>query len=74
MDTFKLVNNLKSRGFTEAQAAGVVETVQQVDLDDLVTRSDLKAALHEIELRMTLRLGGLMVACVAFLTGIKYFG
>lgn len=46
-DTYRLVNVLKSRGFTEDQARGVSEAIQEIDLAHLVTKADLKTEMAE---------------------------
>lgn len=70
LDTYQLISNLKSRGFTEEQARGVSEAIQQIDLSSISTKSDLR----ELELRMTIKLGSLIIAGVAFLAALKFFG
>lgn len=68
-DTYRLINNLKSKGFTKEQARGVSEAIQEIDLSAMTTKADLK----ELELRMTIKLGSLIIAGVAFLAVIKFF-
>ena len=46
LDTLNITNKLKSRGYSEDQAIGFVETLQEMDLDHLVTKADLKADLN----------------------------
>ncbi len=70
LDTHRLVNALKDRGFNEQQAAAVTEAIQEIDLTHVATKSDLR----EIELRMTIKLGSLIVAGTAFLAILKLFG
>ncbi len=41
IDTYKLVANLKTRGFTEEQAIGVTEAIQEIDLSEMATKGDL---------------------------------
>lgn len=70
LDTYQLIGNLKSRGFTEEQARGVSDAIQQIDLSAISTKADLR----ELELRMTIKLGSLIIAGVAFLAVLKFFG
>lgn len=49
IDTLKLTTKLKARGYTEQQAVGLAEALQDINLDQLVTRADLKAELAEFK-------------------------
>jgi len=69
-DTHRLVTILKKHGFTDQQAEGVAAALQELDLSQLSTKADLR----ELELRMVIKLGTLIVAGVTFLTFIKFFG
>jgi hypothetical protein len=84
VDTYRLVNLLRERGFTEQQAGGVVEVIQKIDLDALATKGDLKTSelstkeyvhreLKELELRMTIKLGGVTVAGIGALAVLQLF-
>jgi hypothetical protein len=42
LDTHKVITRLKDRGFTEEQATGITEVVQEIDLSELATKSDLQ--------------------------------
>lgn len=48
IDTLKISTKLKSRGFTDEQALGFVEALQEVNLDQLTTKKDLLEAKYEI--------------------------
>lgn len=52
IDTHRLVTTLKGRGFTEEQATGVTEAIQEIDISQLVTKQDLKEAISGLEIRM----------------------
>jgi hypothetical protein len=78
VDSYRLVTLLKERGFTEAQAGGIVEVLQEVDLSNFATRWDLKEMelslerdLKELELRMTIKLGSLIVAGTGALAALQ---
>jgi len=76
LDTHRLISSLKEHGFTEDQAAGITEAVQQIDLSQLATKADVREVemtLKELELRMTVKLGSLVVAGTAFLAVLKIF-
>lgn len=68
-DTHEAVKALTEAGFSETQAESVVSTVRNALGGDLATKSDLQGVKTELEseiksleLRMTLRLGGMMLA------------
>lgn len=76
VDTYRLVNLLKERGFNEQQASGIVEVIQEIDLSSLANRADireLEVKLRELELRMTIKLGGLIVAGTGVLAALQLF-
>ena len=66
MDTHKLVQDLQASGFSRQQATGITKALQQIDLSQLVTKSDLR----ETELRLmkwTATVVGVGVALLALL-------
>ena len=76
-DTHRLITQLCERGFTADQAGALTEAFQDFDLSELATKGDineLKHQLREVELRITLKLGGLIAAGVGFLAFLKFFG
>ncbi len=46
LDTYRIVTALKSRGFNEEQAQGVVEAIRSVELDAVATKSDVEIAVE----------------------------
>lgn len=48
IDTHRFIEELKTAGFTSAQAEGLVRALQKSDLNHLTTKTDLK----ELELRL----------------------
>jgi len=76
LDTHRLISSLKDHGFSEDQATGITQAIQEIDLTQLATKSDireLEVRLKELDLRMTLKLGSLVVAGTAFLAALKIF-
>lgn len=73
-DTLKFSNRLKAAGVAPAQAEAEAEAlaeVLEVNLKELVTKDDLhhelellRREMREIEQRMVIKLGGLMVVAV----------
>jgi hypothetical protein len=72
-DTHLYVKQLRETGMPEAQAKKVVQAISGANEDN---RSDLatKADLRELELRLEVKLGGMMMALGGVLIAIKYFG
>ena len=68
-DTHRLTTYLKEHGFTEQQAVAITEAMQEIDLSQLATRRDLR----ELELRMTVKLGSLIVAGTSILAVLRFF-
>ena len=68
-DTHKAVKALTEAGFSETQAESVVSTVSNAISGDVATKADLK----ELELRMTLRFGGMIIAAVVILISAMRF-
>jgi hypothetical protein len=74
IDTYKMVNILKSKGFSEEQASGITQAVQQIDLNEVVSKRDLVDGLEKLELRMTIKFGSMLFVAVGFLAAIKFLG
>ncbi len=68
-DTHKAVKVLTDAGVPEEHAEAMVAVVGNLP-GNLVTETVLDAKLQALELRMTLRLGGLVVAGVVFLAAL----
>ena len=49
VDTYRLVDSLKQKGFNEQQATGIADALAQLDLHQLVTKKDLKAELATLK-------------------------
>ena len=65
-DTLGYFEKLKGAGVPEEQAKVQANALRDVIEGSLVTKRDLK----ELELRLTIRLGGIVVACTALLLAI----
>jgi hypothetical protein len=65
-DTLKYATTLEKAGVSREQAAAQAEALSdalEVNLKDLVTKEHLDAKLIQLEQRMTIKLGTMMVAC-----------
>ncbi|HEY8065041.1 MAG TPA: DUF1640 domain-containing protein [Methylosinus sp.] len=68
-DTLKFVEKLEAGGFTHEQAKAAAEAFAEATSQELATKADLR----ELELRMTVKLGGLtVVATGILLAAIRY--
>ncbi len=71
-DTLSYAKKLKSAGFTDQQAEVQAEILAEVISDQLATKSDIEELklqlnrdIKELEYRLTIRLGMMMVSSVA---------
>ena len=65
-DTLGYFEKLKAAGVPEEQAKIQANALREVIEDSLVTKRDLK----ELEYKLTIRLGGIVVGCTALLLAI----
>ena len=72
-DTYKAVKALTEAGFSESQAETVVSTVNDAISSDLATKSELKAELKELELRLTIRIGGAAITTIGIIVAVMAF-
>lgn len=80
-DTHKAFTTLVGAGFTERQAQalldvgsegyGALATKSDLQALELAMKTDLDARLRELELRLTLRLGGMVAAGVAIIAALE---
>jgi hypothetical protein len=71
-DTLKLARRLEAAGFPAQQAGDMSEAFAEA-LSQLVTKADLQTAMRDLEQRMTIKMGGMMVVAVGvILAGIKF--
>jgi 2-phosphoglycerate kinase len=72
-DTLKFANTLKAAGVSSAQAeaeATAISEILEVNLKDLVTKEDLHRELQQLEQRMIIKLGSLLVLALGVFTAI----
>lgn len=48
LDTLRLTQKLKSRGYSEEQAVGFVEALQEVNLEQVATKADINEVSGKI--------------------------
>lgn len=69
-DTHAYIKKLKAVGFTEEQAEVQAETLAGLIDDHLVTKQYFDLRIKELEMRLTLRLGGMMAASIAVVAAL----
>ena len=57
-------------GFTQQQAEAQAEALAEIIDEQVVSRQYLDIRLRELEMRLTLRLGGMMVAGIAIVAAL----
>lgn len=63
IDTLKYARALENSGFTREQAEAQAAALNEALTESIATKHDLK----ELEMRLTIRLGGIMAVCTAIL-------
>jgi len=69
-DTLGYAKRLRDAGVPVDQAEAHAEAARDFVMAELVTKSDLEAAMDRLSLRLTVRLGGMMALAVAALAAI----
>lgn len=73
-DTLKLAMGRQSGGFTPEQAsAATTALAEAAGVADFATKMDLTVALRDLDQRLTIKLGGMLVVAVGvILAAIRY--
>ena len=74
IDTYEIARVLISKGFTAEQAEAIIEVAKKADLDSIVTRDYLDIKINDLEQRLVIKFGSMVLALGAVLVAIKYFG
>jgi hypothetical protein len=69
-DTLGYAKRLRAAGVSQEQAEAHAEATRDFVMVDLVTKSDLQAAMDTLALRLTLRLGVMLATGLATTLGI----
>ena len=69
-DKLAYKDKLTASGIPEAQARALGDAMDEALRESVVTRTYLDMRLSQL----TIRVGGMMVAAVAILIGVKFFG
>ena len=66
-DTLKLARSLREKAkFAQEQAEGVADALSDAFQDEIAMKTDLR----ELELRLTIKIGGMLVIAVGVLTAL----
>jgi hypothetical protein len=71
-DTLKLARRFEAAGLDHKQAGDMAEAIAEAtSAADLVTKTDLQGALRDLEQRLTIKIGGMLIIAVGLLlTGL----
>ena len=73
-DTYKFIRKLKDAGLPEAEAEAISEAFRDAQGEaDLATKRDLediRRDIREMEQRLTIKLGGMLVAGIAVIAAL----
>jgi hypothetical protein len=69
-DTLGYAKRLRNAGISQEQAEAHAEAAREFVMGELVTRSDLQAAMDTLSLRLTLRLGVMLATGLATIAAI----
>ena len=69
-DTLGYAKRLRAAGVNQEQAEAHAEATRDFVMGELVTKSDLQAAMDTLSLRLTLRLGVMFAAGIGILAAI----
>lgn len=72
-DTLEFTRRLREAGFDEKQAEAVVRVLAESQ-ERLVTREHFDAKLEALELRLTIKLGGLIAAGIGIIAALLKLG
>jgi len=69
-DTHEFIKRLKSVGFSEEQAEVFAAEHRRIIEENLVTKEHLDMHLRELEYRLIIKLGGMMMASVTIVAAL----
>ncbi len=69
-DTLEYVKKLRKAGVAEKQAEAQAEALAELVNDQVVTRQYFDLRMRELEINLTLRLGGMLVAGIAIVAAL----
>lgn len=73
MDTLGYAKKLESAGVKREHAEAIAEAQREYVMDQIVTKADLRDALETQTLRLTIRLGTIVIGGLAALEALRRF-
>ena len=70
MDTLRFAQHMRKSGMDQKQAEALANGIGDFIVSDLVTKDDMRDAMERQTLRLTIRLGALMVVGLGALTAL----
>ena len=67
-DTLGYAKRLRDAGVSNPQAEAHAEAAREFIMGEVVTKTDMQAAMETLTLRLTVRLGGMIAAGIGALT------
>ena len=80
-DTLKFAHHLRKGGISEEHANAITEAIKEASIDsDLATKTDvreseqrLRGEIHELEQRLTIKLGAMLTVAVGAIAALVRF-
>lgn len=73
IDTNGIVKKLEASGFSRAQAEGLTQVINQLDVSSLVTKHDLEIALARQTTKLVIWMSGSLLAQAAVIIAILQY-
>lgn len=70
IDTLAITKRLISSGCSQQQAEAQAQILAEVVDNNLVTKTDFERGLRELEYRLTIKLGGMLVVGISIVTAL----
>ena len=70
IDTLAISKRLRSSGYSQEQAEAQASVLAEIIDEKLVTKDYLRRELQELDYRLTIKLGGMLVVAISIITGL----
>ncbi|KUO56050.1 MAG: hypothetical protein APF80_12485 [Alphaproteobacteria bacterium BRH_c36] len=72
-DTHKLIGFLQTKGYSKEQAEGFVDAIQEFDVSDLATKSDLRVEIAQLRSTLITWMVGLHLTTIGLVVALMSF-